>query len=119
SSHSNPSSSNDPISPGERRAAARQRIRPDNCYVLLAAVGDKLYPARIQDVSTQGVALVVSRRYEPGTLLTVDVTDTNGRFSRTLLVQVTRVVNQSDGSCLIAGAFMSRLTPSDLTAWLT
>lgn len=77
--------------------------------------GTRFWPSKIRDVSATGVCLELDRRYEPGTLLTVEVGDegTNGH------VAVVRWVNQTAANRWNVGcAFTRRLSNGELSAIL-
>src|SRR5687767_9021981 len=81
----------------ERRTSKRHGADAENVYVLIAAAGESACPGRIKDVSTGGLALLTNQRFEPGTLMTVDVQHNGGLPTQTLLLRVTHVTERSDG----------------------
>ena len=76
----------------ERRASERYPSQAEaSCH---SAVASNItpFPTRVQNVSTSGIALVLGRRFEPGTLLGINVADPATDYECTLLAQVVRVV---------------------------
>jgi hypothetical protein len=55
------------------------------------------WSAQVRNVSAQGVALLISRRFELGTVLSVELEATRESPSRTLLARVVRLRPQADG----------------------
>ncbi len=58
----------------ERRAIPRHVCALDgDCQPITALEAGNHWPARAADVSAAGVALILSRRFEPGTLLAIEL----------------------------------------------
>jgi hypothetical protein len=102
----------------ERRMSKRHGTQSGDAYVLIAAAGEPSCPGRIKDVSTGGIALLTNQRFEPGTLMTVDVQHNGGLPSQTVLLRVTHVTERSDGSYVLGGAFTHKPSGTDLLALL-
>lgn len=102
--------------PSERRAAERFPVSADARCQFVAPVGQELGPARIKNVSSDGIAVLLNRRVEPGATLAVTVTIQGKTFNRTLLVKVAHVTPQAGGSFLVGGSFSPPLTYEELTA---
>ncbi len=97
----------------DRRAAERFPVNQDTRCTFAAPVGADLGPARIQNVSTDGIGLLLTQRAEVGTQLAISVTTGNKGFARTLLIQVVHVTQQS-GGYLVGGTFVTPLTYEEL-----
>jgi len=103
----------------ERRAAERYPSQAEaSCH---SAVASNItpFPTRIQNVSTSGIALVLGRRFEPGTLLGINVADPATDYECALLAQVVRVVPYQDGQWLVGCAFTNQLGEEELKALRT
>lgn len=100
----------------DRRAAERFPVNQDTRCTFAAPLGTELGPTRVQNVSTDGIGLLVTQRVEVGTQLAICVTTGNKGFSRTLLIQVAHVTQQAGGSYLVGGSFTTPLTYEELTA---
>lgn len=73
------------------------------------------WDATIQDLSTTGVSLVVARRFEPKTEVSVLLESRNRSFSRSILVRVERVQRAASGSGWeVGGRFVEELSKKDL-----
>src|SRR5262245_36614365 len=104
-----------PDYPPERRAAERYPVNADTICNLVSPVVEDFGPARIQNVSTDGIGVVLTRRVEPGTLLAVGGAVTGRAFARTLLVRVVHVTERAGGgSYLVGGTFTTPLTYEEL-----
>ena len=76
------------------------------------------WPATVLDISCGGFQLLLSRRFEPGTLLVVDVHDPAGQATRMLVARVARVTTLTRGRWVHGCAFSVPLTPEDLESLL-
>jgi hypothetical protein len=97
----------------ERRALVRQPSRRTLC-LSADAKEEVLWVARIQDICREGVRLLLLRRFEPGTLLRLEVP---GKLQETpLLVQarVIHVVPYANGAFGLGCAFSLPLTEEEL-----
>src|SRR5947209_17899419 len=76
------------------------------------------WPATVLDISSGGFQLLLSRRFEPGTLLVVDVRDPTGQATRMLVARVVRVSALTRGRWIHGCAFSVPLSPEDLDSLL-
>jgi serine/threonine protein kinase len=86
--------------------------------VLEEAEAEDSWPATVQDLSTGGIGLVVSRRFEPGTVLAVNLEGSDQKVSRTETVAVVRVIPQAFGHWLVGCIFQQPLSPEELQTLL-
>jgi len=100
--------------PQERRTAARFPVNVDTSCGFVLPVVDDYGPARIQNLSTDGIALVVSREIAAGAILVVDLTNKLQNFSKTALVEVVHSTKQLGGAYIIGGSFLAPLTYDEL-----
>jgi hypothetical protein len=103
----------------ERRASIRYPVdidsfSPENACRPITSMKEESWAATLRDVSTGGIGLAVSRRFEMGTILTVDLEDAERTSTRTLLVRVVRVTQENPATWLLGCAFTSQLSESDL-----
>jgi hypothetical protein len=68
-----------------------------NCRPVGHDYSSGVWPAQLVDISTNGVGLVLSRRFEPGTPLIVEVHDDAGENLAMLLARVVRVAPGGQG----------------------
>jgi hypothetical protein len=75
---------------------------------------DMAWPAKIRDMSLLGVGLVLSRRFERGAGLAIDIPETPSAPADTLLVRVVHATAQPDGKWLLGCTFVSPLSEDEL-----
>jgi serine/threonine protein kinase len=98
----------------ERRATVRYPAsRGSTCQPLR---GDKKHSwrASLQDVSADGIGLIVSRRFEPRTTLVVELAATERNPARCLLVRVVRVSALSQRRWVLGCVFAARLDDDEV-----
>jgi hypothetical protein len=85
------------------------------------AVGDQeeeVWPGAVRDVSTHGVGLLLARRFEPGTVLKVEVDGVAGSL-RSVTAKVANVRTETDGHWFHGCAFSRPLTGQQLRSLVT
>jgi hypothetical protein len=100
----------------ERRASVRYPSQSATaCHPV--PEGDALCSARVVDISTTGIGLIVDRFVEPETLLAVEV---QGAFARsyTLLVEVRHARQRGEQEWLLGCSFARDLSEDELRALL-
>ncbi|MBY0523266.1 MAG: PilZ domain-containing protein [Gemmataceae bacterium] len=111
-----------PASGAERRASVRYPCDPESfsadntCRPLTARRKDESWTATVRDLSTGGVGIVVNRRFEPGTLLSIELQDADRLSARTLLVRVVRLTKEGKEHWLLGCAFTTKLSEAELLA---
>jgi hypothetical protein len=97
----------------ERRAWVRLASERDASCRPIAGFAEAAWLGTVRDISQGGVALILRRRFEPGTGLFIEV-ETNAGESRCLPARVVRVKLESAGSWITGCAFASLLSPEEL-----
>ncbi len=72
--------------------------------------------AKVCDISTSGMGMIVRRRFEPGTQLSVALHSQATSFSRTLEATIVHAVEHTEG-WLMGCAFATPLTNGELQAY--
>ena len=98
----------------ERRAWVRYSCDLEASCVPADDDPEILWPARVVNVSCGGVGLLLSRRFEPGTLLQVEVQIPRKGFFRPLIVQVLHVTGQEYGGWVAGCSFAQPLEEEDV-----
>jgi hypothetical protein len=101
----------------ERRVWVR---RPSNAQVTCQTTSDEddqRYPAQVRNVSRGGISLSLDRRFEPGTLLTVELPNQGANSTYTVLVCVAHVQAQEGGKWALGCRFSRDLDDDDLLAF--
>jgi serine/threonine protein kinase len=103
-----------PSARADRRATLRfPASRGTSCQPLR---GDKghVWRATIRDISADGVGLVVARRFEPRTVLALEMPATEQEAARRLLVRVVRVSALSQRRWFLGCIFATRLADEEV-----
>ena len=100
------------------RSGVRLAVSPETAKHLVAAVGEALWPARVLELSSAGVRLLLRRRFEPGAWVLLELANRARASSCALVLRVTHVTDQGDGAFVLGGAFARKLTYQELTALL-
>jgi serine/threonine protein kinase len=104
----------------ERRAAVRYECAlATSCSINLSLHQDATecqtsWEATVYDLSVNGIGLLLSRRFEPGSLLTVDLTSAAGAMKRTREIRVVRVAPADEGGWFIGGTLTEKLSKEEL-----
>jgi hypothetical protein len=102
----------------ERRAAVRYPVERESACQAMKGHKDLVWPAVIKDISTRGIRLEIGRRFEPGTLLMVELQSGHGGTLRRLMLKTVYLQSIDDKTWLIGGTFISRLADADLRSLL-
>ena len=78
--------------------------------------GGQKWVARVRDVSTGGLCLVLGRRFERGAGLAIELPGADPDSQSTLLVRVMRVQAEEGGAWALGCAFISPLSDEELEA---
>ena len=73
-----------------------------------------LWPAKVRDISSSGVSLLMSRRFEVGTMLVIDLHTTSGDESVLLLGRVARVTERMRGDWIMGCVLSKQLGNNEL-----
>jgi hypothetical protein len=99
----------------ERHACGVQ----SSCHPLAArGSSDCCWPGKVRDVSAGGIGLVLSRRFEPGAGLVVELPNIPGQPSETLLARVVHATPVANGYWALGCAFVRELTEHELQSLL-
>jgi serine/threonine protein kinase len=102
----------------ERRVAVRYPSDREASCLPVARTKEKSWSAKLQDISASGLCIRASRRFEPGTLLMVELVQANERIPRSVLARVQWVRRQSPRVWLLGCAFQSPLLDFEVDAWI-
>jgi len=105
------------------RIERRVRVRYSANLVTLcqktdACVGDFWWLAQVQNISALGIALVLSHRFEPESILVIEPTVVPPRVARSLEVRVVRAEPHAEEGWCIGCEFTQDLSDEDLKAML-
>src|SRR6266849_6517258 len=72
------------------------------------------WSARILDISTTGIGVILRQKFPSGTMLTVELQNSAGDVSRTLQTHVVHTTPHPEGGWVLGCAFDNPLTEEDL-----
>jgi len=99
--------------PANRRASERFPVNQDTICDFLSPVVENFGPARIKNLSNEGIGVIATKKVDVGSLLAVNLVNRAKTFSKTVLVRVAHVT-PAGGGFLIGGTFQSPLTYEEL-----
>ena len=76
------------------------------------------WPAKVRDISAGGVGLSVLRRFEPGTVLLIELACENEESSYAAPVRVVHATAEGDGRWILGCKFTRKLDEEDLQSLL-
>jgi hypothetical protein len=97
-----------------RRAWVRHSCQLDGSCEVVNVIRENSWPASVQDVSRGGARLVLSRRFEIGTPLFIDIRKPDGTPFGTRVAQVVHVQRTPGRQWSVGCAFVHPLTEDDL-----
>jgi serine/threonine protein kinase len=114
-----------PPTPGlERRAWVRHDLDVGSCGVIDTAVcsggpeSEEFWPLVVRDLSNGGVGVLLARRFEPGTELSIELSTGPATPPRRLSARIVRVVPENAGHWVHGCSFPENLSNDELDALL-
>jgi PilZ domain len=98
----------------DRRAVGRYPCRRSPFVRVLARPSFQMHRAFLQDVSPQGLGLILDRSFDIGTLLAIQLRTVHAGVSGILTARVIHVTAQPDGSWLLGCSLNRRLTDEEI-----
>ena len=108
----------------ERRAWVRHELDVGSCGVIDTSVygggpeSEEFWPLVVRDLSNGGVGVLLARRFEPGTELSIELSTGPDVLPRRLSARVVRVVPEKAGHWVHGCAFPENLTDDELDSLL-
>jgi hypothetical protein len=101
----------------ERRAWVRYPCERESVCQPYTQEKDELWwPAQIRDISAGGVGLLMTRRFEPGTILSIELATGIESPARQLLVRVKHASTRNGQGWVVGCEFFAPLSDDDLSA---
>src|SRR5262245_13730873 len=101
-------------------AEVAPRVKPRGVEAFcrsVAAVKDDPWPARVRDLSTGSIGLHLTRRFEPGTLLVIELEKKELALSHTLVARVVDAIPSQTGTGWMVGCTLAnKIAEDDLQA---
>jgi hypothetical protein len=82
----------------------------------VASVKDDPWPARVRDLSSGSIGLLLTRRFEPGTLLVIELEKKkqDQSLSHTLVGRVVHATQNSNGGWMLGCTLANKIAEDDL-----
>jgi hypothetical protein len=100
--------------PINRRATEPFPVNTSTSCSFLSPVVEDFGPAKIKNISMDGIGLFLAQRLEPGTLLAVSLSNPARSFTKTVLVRVAHLT-PDHGTYLAGGNFTTALAYEELS----
>jgi hypothetical protein len=115
-----PGSASDNLVLSNRRANFRYQSGRGTSARATVVYDRQRFPAEVCNASCDGISLRVPEPVPAGSVVTVELSNADGRFARTMRLRVLHAHAAADGSHVIGGGFHAcRLTAEDLASLLT
>ncbi len=98
----------------ERRASVRLHCDAKGHCQSVSLQREPPWQANVRDISCTGIGLLLPRRFERGTLLTVELGEAAAGQTHLLLARVVHATAQPEGNWLIGCALTSPLTEDEV-----
>lgn len=102
-----------PLPPAPAPASSGLANLEASCHPIAQARDDH-WPAQVHDLSAGAIGLLLKRRFEPGTLLAVDLQCLSLSFSRTLVARVIHAKSHGGGDWVIGCILANKLDEDEL-----
>lgn len=100
--------------PVERRAAVRLQSNAKGSCQSLSRHLETDWQAVVRDISCTGIGLLLARRFEVGTLFTIELAGTPEGQTQMLVARVVHAALQQDGNWFFGCSFLSPLAEHEL-----
>lgn len=101
----------------EDRVHVRVPCNVDATYLSVGEEGLVPWPAKVLDISCGGTALTVTRRFESGAILNLELCDRAGQVTRTVLARVAHVTALPNGDWVLGCRFAKPLSQEDINTF--
>jgi len=108
-----------PTTTVERRASVRYACRAHARVSVAQTIGHALgVQARVRDISTGGISLIMSQWFGPGTILEIEFARGEARSQRAFTASVMHATLLPDGEWFLGCALVDHLDPSHLREFI-
>ena len=98
----------------ERRVSVRYESSLKGSCQTLSAHRETSWEAVIRDISSEGIGLLLVRRFEPGAVLSIELIDSRDEQPRVLLARVVHATTRPEGGWLIGCELVSPLSDEEV-----
>lgn len=103
---------------GERRVSVRFESNTKGSCQTLSIRRESAWEATVRNISCEGIGLLLGRRFEPGALLAIELTESSEGQQRLLLARVAHATAQPDGKWLIGCILVNPLGEDEIPTLL-
>jgi hypothetical protein len=100
----------------DRRAAERFPVNTQTSCSFASPVVENFGPAKIKNISMDGIGVLLTRPVEKGSLLALTLSNPGRSFNKTVFVRVVHVTPDQPGAYLVGGTFTTPLPYEELSA---
>lgn len=100
----------------ERRASVRFQSSLKGSCQTLSAHRETSWEATVRDISPEGIGLLLSRRFEPAAVLSIELIDSRDSQPHMLLARVVHATARPEGGWLIGCELVSPLSDEEVHA---
>lgn len=102
----------------ERRVSVRFESNAKGTCQTLSMHRESSWEATVRNISCEGIGLLLGRRFEPGALLSIELTESTGDRQRLLLARVAHATQQAEGKWLVGCTLVNPVTEEEIQALL-
>ncbi len=99
---------------GERRVSVRFQSSVKGSCQTLSVQRETAWEATVRDISCEGIGLLLGRRFEPGALLAIELTEAAEGRKRLLLARVAHATQQPEGHWLVGCTLVHPLSEDEV-----
>lgn len=100
----------------ERRASVRFESNAKGTCQTVSVHRESAWEATVRNISCGGIGLILGRRFEPGALLSIELTESIEGRQRLLLARVAHATPQPEGKWLIGCTLVNPLDVDEIQA---
>jgi hypothetical protein len=100
--------------PRERRVSVRFDSNAKGSCQTLSVHREMAWEATVRNISCEGIGLLLGRRFEPGALLAIELTESSEGRQLLLLARVAHATQQPEGSWLVGCTLMNPLSEDEI-----
>ncbi len=98
----------------ERRVSVRFQSNAKGSCQTLSVQREAAWEATVRNISCEGIGLLLGRRFEPGALLAIELTEAAEGRKRLLLARVAHATQQPEGHWLVGCTLVHPLTEDEV-----
>jgi hypothetical protein len=89
----------------DQRSAERYHVNANTACDVASPILEDFGPVKVVNISTSGIGLTVAEEVQPDLMFVIRLVNPPRKFARVMLVRVTKVTPQADGTYYVSGKF--------------